>query len=425
MSKDKGQVLLGILLLLVILAAIVPIMVLYVQNEAKWTIKQGRNVTAFQLAEAAVDRGYQKVTESTTTWFNLQNGQQPAGFNFDTAYSDLGGGSYAISITSGPAAQTITVIGVGRDKFKQETRALQVVYAYTVLGNIGLMAANGVAMSGANVEIEWGAIVSPKAITIGSKLHPSYWSAGSIDLDSNAAAPPNCDQPNCWWWHSYYSQIPAMPKIDFQTYKSSAITSGSDSCGNPYYASGGYDKHSFNSCTNVAGRTYYVVGDWSDFDSAITGNVIVLGNLTYSNGSQPGVAGKGTYPAEVPSNSWKQYCNDWAAYKAYDPSPPNPYPSACPGLNSTYAPTGLTKAINPGIHGFLYVGGNLTIPKGGGNSDLIHGLAIVQGTANVDANSHAHIYYDPSVSMDIRTTNIVLVQQSWQDVLVPWPAGLP
>ena len=67
MKNRKAQVLLGVIVLLVVLAILIPTMVKYVQHEAKWSVKQGQNTNAFQLAEAAVDRGYQKIAESTAT----------------------------------------------------------------------------------------------------------------------------------------------------------------------------------------------------------------------------------------------------------------------------------------------------------------------------------------------------------------------
>ena len=84
MKSRSGQVLIGVLLLLMVLMIIVPAMVVYVQHEAKWSGKESETTNAFQLAEAAVDRGYQKVTESTTTWQSFQSGTQTAGYHLDS-----------------------------------------------------------------------------------------------------------------------------------------------------------------------------------------------------------------------------------------------------------------------------------------------------------------------------------------------------
>lgn len=415
-GRLSGQVLVGVLALLLVLMIIVPAMVKYIQGEASWSTKQARNTDAFQLAEAAVDRGYQKVTESTTTWQSVQNGTQQLGFHFDRDYTELPQGDYTISITSGPGTQVVTIIGIGRDAMHKEVRALQVIYANAAMSNISIMGVNGVDMSGKNVEVEWGSVVSQKTITIGSKLHPSFYSAASIDLDSNGATPPNCDGPNCWWWHSYYGNTPPTPNVDFAAYKSSAQASGNDSCGNAYYQSGNYS----GSCDDTQGKTYYIEGNWTSFKSGIVGNVIVLGNMSWTAGKQDTV---GAYNATMPAYAWKQYCNDWSVYQAWDPAAVA-QPACFGSLNNSYAASGVTVNISPAIHGFVYVGGTLSIPNGGGSSDLVHGVILVQGSADINTNSKAHIYYDNSIAMNTFTTKILLTRTSWQDLPGSWPSGL-
>ncbi len=418
MKNRKGQFLVGVLVLLAVLAIIVPVMVKYIQNEALWSEKQAENTNAFQLAEAAVDRGYQKVCESTTTWNNIKKGLPIAGFNFDTVYTDMSGGTYTISITSGPLTQQVTILAVGQDRYKKEPRALKVIYGNSVMDDVSIAAAEGVAMNGSNIQVEWGAVTSPNAVSILTKTHPSFWSAAGIDKDTNGAAPPNCDAPNCWWWHSYDSNLPPMPQIDFSAYKSSAIAEGTDPCGNAYYQPGNFS----NNCDSLNGNTYYIEGSWTGFRSAIVGNIIVLGNFTFSNGSQHTV---GFYNAAVPPTAWKQYCNDWGYYQDnYDPSVPDS-PVCFGNINNSTQRTGLTKSINPAIHGFMYVGGDMTLPNGGGSDDLVHGAVIVNGNANINSNSHCKVYYDPSVAADILTTKIYLTRVSWLDSTQKWPSTLP
>lgn len=417
MRNRKGQFLVGVLVLLAVLAIIVPVMVQYIRNEAMWSEKQSENTNAFQLAEAAVDRGYQKVCESTTTWNNIKKGLPIAGFNFDTVYTDMSGGTYTISITSGPLTQQVTILTVGRDRYKKETRALRVIYGNSVMDDVSIAAAEGVTMNGNNIQVEWGAVTSPNAVSILNKTYPSFWSAAGIDLDTNGPTPPNCDAPHCWWWHSYDSSLPPMPQIDFDAYKSSAIAEGTDPCGNAYYQPGNFSKN----CDSLNGNTYYIEGNWTGFRSAISGNMIVLGNLTFSNGSQHTV---GSYNATVPPTAWKQYCNDWEHYQDnYDPSVTS---TVCFGnINNSTQRTGLYKSINPAIHGFMYVGGDLTLPNGGGSDDLVHGAVIVNGNADINSNSHCKIYYDPNVAADILTTKIYLTRVSWLDSKQKWPSALP
>src|SRR5579859_1920263 len=107
MRQQKGQVLVAAILLLMVITILIPVMVGYVQNESKWSVKEKENTTAFHLAEGSIDKAYQYVTSSTTTWKSIQNGNIQTGYAFDTAYTDMSGGSYTISISSGPGTQMV------------------------------------------------------------------------------------------------------------------------------------------------------------------------------------------------------------------------------------------------------------------------------------------------------------------------------
>ena len=188
MKNRKGQILLGVIALLVVMAILIPAMVKYIQNESKWSEKERENINAFQLAESSVDRAYQKLVESTTTWAALKNGQIPAGFNFDTVYSDMDGGTYTISITSGPGLEQATIIGVGRDKQKKETRALKVVYGNASISNSAILALQGITLDGSNEQVEWGCVMAPGSIDPNGRNHPQFYSASSIiGKDENPA----------------------------------------------------------------------------------------------------------------------------------------------------------------------------------------------------------------------------------------------
>lgn len=410
MKKSKGQILVGAILLLVVLAILIPAMVNYVKHETGQSEKERQNNNAFQLAEAAVDRGYQKIAESTTTWNRLMRGTIPAGFNFDTSYTELPGGAYTISICSGPSTQQTTITGIGRDKRNKEIRALKVVFTNAIMADTSIASASGVTMNGNNIEVEWGAVSSPRAVSILTKLHPSFYSASSIDKDTNGSQIPN-DDPYKWWWHSYYTALPPMPSIDFQSYIDSATADGK------YYA-GDYNF----TANDTTGRTYYIGGNTAGFASAISGNIIVRGNFDFSNGKQATI---GAYDAVVPTQAWKQYCNDWAYYRAnFDPTPPAS-PACFGNINNGYRAYGKTFSISPAIKGLLYVGGNLTLPNGGGSSALLHGVIIVNGNADISSNSNCKIYYDPNAAATIRTTRVYLVRSSWVNSSSTWPSGLP
>ncbi len=448
MGKNGGQVLVGAILLLMIVLIIVPVMVMYVQNEARWSVKQGQNTNAFQLAEAAIDRGYQKVTESTATWKNKQAGQAITGFQFDTAYSELPGGSYAVSITSGPSSgvgsQVVTIIGIGRDALKKEVRALSVVYEHMPMNSS--VYSGGAGSFGGTNEVEWGSVISRNAITVAAGTnHPQLYSAGNISgKDANASALPNTDSVQ--WW-SYKSDIPEAPYLDFDAYKSSAIATGTcisesaadqalgcvnrspSGCGGAWVGGNpgalNVDKHS---CTagNAAckGYTWYVNCPTAGFsitssdNDYFIGSMIIIGNLTMAAS-----AADGAPIANVPNTAWKQYGNDWAYYLAQFTQEagctPN-LPAAFPGLTSQYrSPDACTKALNLVlIKGFMYVSGNATFATGG--TVRILGSAYIAGTVNVNSGGYI-IYFDRASAQALLTTRLVLARTSWQDVMRGWP----
>lgn len=421
--SERGQVLAIVVVLLVVVSIMVPVMVMYTQREAAWTAKQGANTTAFHMAEAGIEKGFMAISLSTLTWRNLQDGTLLTNYQFDRKFTDLsGGGFYAISITSGPDAEQATIIAIGRDPLGRETRALKAVYANATLGNTAIMGGNGVDQSGNNMEVEWGAVISPGPVTArAGVLHPQFWSADNVvNLDTNGSTAPNCDSPNCWFWHSYYANIPPMPTIDFNFYKSSAQSSGSGPCG-AYYTNGSRT----GDCADTTGNPYYVEGSWTNFGgSDIRGAVIVQGNFSTTNGS----LGSNSRTVNVPRQAWKQYCNDWSYYLTNynsDAWLSTTYPTSCPGLYSSYlSPSTMTATIAPVFQGLLYVGGDFTGPTGGGNTELIYGIVFVRGQVYLNSNSHVIVYYDSAVTQAIQTTQVILSRQSWQDVLRDWPSGL-
>lgn len=430
-AESRGQVLAIAIVILLIISTMVPLMVFYVQREAVWTAKQAANTAAFHLAEAGTEKAYLVLSISTLTWVNLQNGQQLANYKFDKAYTDLAGGSYTISITSGPGVQQATVISIGRDPLRRETRALKVVYSNSPLGGIAIYSGAG-AQLGGQVQVEWGAVVSPQSVNTDSRAHPQFWSASSLvsfDTDPNL---PNCDGPDCCQWHAYAANIPPNPIIDLSFYKSSATyATGCPAGGVNCQPAGNTTCCYYNTdqtwgggggLTIGGGKTVYIDGNLTLNSPGLdhVGNLIVMGNLSTTSGN----FGKGDYNFTVPRDAWKQYCHDWSFYKTTFDGGAS---AAFPGLNSsyqssaslTYNPTGNKTAVV----GLLYVQGSFSVGGGGGGSE-IYGVMYVLGTSTMTSNSSVTLYYNKEASSAIQTSQIVLSRQSWQDVLYDWPAGL-
>lgn len=424
MKDNRGQILVGVILMLLVLAVIVPAMVIYVQNETRWSVKQARNATAFDLADAGIEKGLRKVSESTVTWQNILNGQAQTGYILDVAYGDVAGGSYAVSISSGPSAQTVTIISVGRESSKNEARAIKAVYSNTGLGATAIRSGGTATMSGTNVQIEWGAVVSNKDLTTASsapgRQHPQFWSAGNVlPNNTSGSTRPLCDSPNCWQWHSYQTGIPPMPNIDFAAYQAAANATGTSFTG-PLTWPGAPCLSDATSC--ATGNTYYINGDLTINSPGIyvVGNLIVTGNLTLPNGR----SGQGGPTVPLPQQAWKQYGNDWAFYKSgaqsacsvswNDTTPP---PASFPGLNSTYLSNpALTVTFSDSkviVNGFLYVGGNLTAAGGAGQTKVV-GAADVVGNVTLGSNNIC-VFSTDAAAQSLKTTNVVLTRQSWQD----------
>jgi hypothetical protein len=417
-----GQVLVAVLVALMVAATLVPLMVFYSQRESIWTAKQASSTSAFHLAEAGIEKGYLALTLSTQTWVNLQlYGTPLTNYHFDKEFTDVAGGTYAISITSGPDSEQATVISIGRDKFRREVRGIKAVYSNSPLGGVAIYAGAGARVDN-QVTVEWGAVVSPQNIVLtGAAVttYPQFWSAGSIDVFDTNSQPPNCGPTGCCQWHAYATNLPPNPLIDFVFYASSAaasscagIGSGASPANSCYYP---------NSQNNwdytIYGKTIYINGNLEIKSPGvdIIGNTIVMGNVSLPNG----VWGKGDHNMPMPTDAWKQYCGNWAHYQAFDAAAP----AAFPGLNSSYkSATTITRNSDKlAFYGLLYVGGNFNQGGGGGGNSDIYGILYSAGSSTQTANSTVTFYYNAAASKGMQLTQIVLARVSWQDHLRPWP----
>lgn len=419
----------GVIVVMLILAIIIPAMVMFVQNEAKWSMKQTQNMTAFQIAEAAVDRGVRKISESTTTWENAMQGTFPADYEFNRSFTDLTGGCYAISITSGPDSDQVTIITVSTQSKKFERRSVQAIFQNAPMGDIAVSGRSGISISGSQTQIEWGAIVTPKNVTMNGRQSPQVWTSGSVDLDSNGSTPPNCDSPNCVGWHSYEPNIPPDPELDTQAFYDAAVASGTLFNGNQCWGTGAAEcgvscaVQCGNDTSCATGKTYYVNGDLCIKQNMyVQGTLFVAGNMNLPNG----IAGaKNNLEVNLPRKAWQQYGLAYSSYTAFtigcggatnnDPVD-STAPAAFPGLASGYkSPATARKCIDSvAVNGFLYVSGNLSQSGGAGQTSIV-GAAYVGGTVTVTANTFT-VWYAEYAGDYIKSTNVILSRISWKDL---------
>lgn len=412
---DKGAVLVGVILLLVIMSILVPAMVLLVQREANWSVKNQHDMAAFHQAESGIEKGYRALTMSTGTWYALiEDGTGIDRFLWDYRFTDVDGGHYTVGISSGPEDRQATVVAIGRDTKGRQTRGLKAIFAQNTLGDIAIQAMDGVQVAG-GVNVEWGAIVSPDYIDAGGRTYPQFWSAAGLSFD-NDAAPQNCDQPDCCQWFAFNPDVPPDPGIDLAFYRSSAVAGGS------YYSTA----QSWSSFDYADGGTVFVENNLTVGSPGVDvlGTLIVTGNMSTTSGGW----GKGSATMLLPRTAWKQYCNNWAHYLSEDFEDVSTEQATFPGLDSDYlSPDGRQWAPTPNgkfaVQGFLYVGGAFSTSGGGGNA-FIYGNLLCQGSVSIASNSGVTVYYNRESAQNIRTKKVNLRRVLWQDQILTWPSAL-
>lgn len=432
MKKDKGQILVGVMVLLAVLVIVVPTMVKYIQHEARWSEKQRQNTNAFQLAEGAVDRGYQKIAESTSTWTDIQSGVVQAGYNFDTVYSDLEGGTYTISLTSGPNPGEVTVLTVGRDRQNKETRALKVVYSKGAVDSA--MYANGIDIGG-SVDVQWGPIKSRGNLVLSGSSdlpYPRKYAVGSI-TGWTGTSPCTDNIEN--WAYNCSPGVPPPPSVATEDYKLEAQrtkcpaswAAGASPAGSCYWPG----NVSFNGPTMVhpASATIYVHGNMTIQNSFLIGNVIVDGNLDFKGGGKgeyiiPTAGAPAPFTGGIPTNAWKEYMSfDTAAQSEYYGDAGDKVVNATFEFKSGGATPAMkdgVKNVNPSVRGLVYVAGVLSAS----GASVVHGVIMCPNGISGLSGSIS-VFYDDKVAEAMLTGNVYPTRISWLNSRQAWPASLP
>ncbi|MFA5975086.1 MAG: hypothetical protein WC859_02860 [Elusimicrobiota bacterium] len=407
-----GQVLVGAIVLLLILAILVPFLVRQTQQESDWTLKGQRTTRAFHVAEAAVEDGYRQMILSSATYQSVLNYVIPSGFNFDQTYTGISGGEYQIRFAR-LGANSISITGVGRDRDHKEVRAVQATYATAGLGNYSI-GAQDTASFGASVDVHWGSVTSLTSIATGGRTYPRFYSTGNVTpQDSNGGTPPNTDS---YQWWSFRTDLPPFPSLDFAYYQAAATAAGTSAdadCG-AYFVNG---NKSFKGCQDTTGNVFYITGDCTlqagSGGNFIEGTLICGNNITVSGngGSANGV----TDVATVPPLAWQEYYYDWATYKVFDPGAPATYAAA---EAADYVATGVTYNLT-GIlvHGFIFAGGAAGL-NGGGNGRF-HGAVYTPGTATL-TTSNFTVYFDNTVAASVHTQGSTPTRTAWREISCGW-----
>ncbi len=233
MKKNKGFLLVGVMFAFLFMIIIVPVMVKWLQDDMKISVKDQKSGMAFALAEAAVDRGYWKVKGSTSTFAAVQAGSTMPGYRFDSAYTDITGGVYRVSVTSGPGVDQVTVVGEGRDSQNRETRAVEAIFTNTTVP--GAILARGALNIDDSSVVHWGPVMSMANITVAGdarytgyprKLSRQAVLPSALFDSTGDTNPPNTDSLE--WWSNY--NVPELPIFDFETMRASAAATSTLNC---------------------------------------------------------------------------------------------------------------------------------------------------------------------------------------------------
>ncbi len=426
---DRGQVLVGVILVLMALMIMVPALVQWVQQESRISVKDKKSATAFNLAQAAVERGMWKLKSSTGTWKTASAGTVIAGYNFDVTYTDLPGGTYRIHFDEGTlnGASVVTVWGEGRDSAGKETRSIQAVYQNVSIPG-AIIAGGNLTQAGTSV-VQWGPVLAMGPITLsGAALTEGYPRKLSKQwvspFDTNGVTPPNTD--NLEWWSDY--DVPELPVFDFAAMKSSAIATNTYNCNGVWNASIADQILCNTGCTacNISGIVddsraannyiWYWDQDVIINGSGTKGTTIVRGNLTLIGPD----TGNVSMNMRVPFAAWREYQKiDNAATNTYPgdngfQSVKNEYRLGSGGSTIEGGATG----SDLGFNGFVYVGSNIFMASG--SSADVYGAVWVVG--NWGSESNNIIFYNDQ--LEVPTINVVLVRQSWEEV-APSPTAWP
>lgn len=427
MLNNKGQTLIIMILLLLVVGLMLPMGTFLGRHEAKQAVGEKKATEAFHVAEAGMDRAQWKFDESQANWTNCSTaGTLPdANFNGVFVFTDVAQGEYKVKASSGPNAGNVTVWVVGKDKSGAGVRGMKAVYSRQGANEKAIDADGNIDVSG-NFEIHWGPAKSRGNLDLSGtgaqRYYPRKYATGNLTgtggfpRDTNSGTPPNTD--NVEWW-SHYDLPEANPTLStYETrakaYISTVPVPGSGgtahTAGCLPNANGGYHPHNmtFNGyngpMTAPSGSTptFYCTGNMDIKNCYIKADVITTGNVDFSG------SGSGVATVTIPPLASKEYQHPdglavWTANGWTD--------------GGSYAITNLT------LHGLLFASGNISAA---GGTNRVYGVVMTNGNAS-NLNGNVILYYSDTVNSALEAADLKWVRQSWEEYAAPdwsspnWP----
>lgn len=318
---ERGFALVMAIALMLVLAILVPALVLLVQSESKWTLKQKRTNKAYYAAEAGVERALWMLRSSTATYdLIVNNGSVPAGYKLDRIYTDSGLGAYQIGLSSTTTAKEVRVEAFGRDEKAQEFRRIEVLLRKDAV--VAAIYAPTITSAG-SAKTFWGPLMSKTSIVLqgsANELYPRKFARGAItatgggypDRDSSSSA-PNTDGLE-WWSYNEPPGVPDTPSVDLDYYRAQAkaatgCPAGGTSCtpaGNVtccYYTT----NQNFDNLKSTYNKSYFFEQDAKFTGSKhFRGHLIVMDELDIAGSGESGDT-YGEYISTIPVTAYKEY----------------------------------------------------------------------------------------------------------------------
>jgi len=279
-----------------------------------------------------------------------------------------------------------------------------------------------------NLHVHWGPIVSYTSMDFsgGRDYFPRKYSAGAVTPLDSVDDASNGAMPSAAWstydWTSFYD-LGVQPSINTATYKQMARNSivpqlriGTGSGAANHETSGGFDSGYYYEPSLPGYPKGFKIdlpsgGGAYTFDSStsviyIEGNVVAFPNTSWLNVKALVVTGNldfnargGSYTAAIPSHAADEY----------------QHPSAASSWLSAWNPPATTYPLsNLGMHGFLYVGGDLTTGAGGAS---MCGAIFVGGGVSINTFT---LYYDQDIANNVLINNAKITRSSWDEIVTGW-----
>jgi|GEM_PF-1562475 len=436
-----------VLTVLLFLLITIPMIDLYVKNEAKWSVKEKKSATAFHLAEAGIDRGYWKLIENSTNWELITASGTISGYANDKIYTDIQGGSYKINLTTGAGGGEVVIIAAGKDSSGNEYRAIKAVYSKS---SISAAVYGGDIEASGSVEIVWGPMMSIDEMELSgssNQLYPRKYSRSSIrasgsydDRDTDIGGlnkGPKSDPYIEWWSYNEPPGVPDPSQPAISYYRQKAQDQG-------YYYS--TDKN----ISNLVDTTCTVGSEdkvrFFEQDAEFTGSkyfcgvLIVLGDLDFTGS---GASESESITVTPHSEAWKEYQVNVPEHAgATEGGPMSAWDFSCPGnTHPCSEPHGDTDALHeyPGdggyhvsepfnfkngctahgnsdfsgeslsFQGYIYVGGELD----SSGSTWIYGMVHAPND-EVDMSGSVKIFYKGG--MEIEGLDSIITRTRWHEI---------